>query len=176
MELSNIIQICGILASLLTSIIAIAISIKTLKQNSNMIEASTRPYVSVVATEMNDFPVLVLKNYGTSSAIITQMHADIDLSSCGFNEDHKPFANIAGTHLAPNQAIASMLKDGSLRYNFSITLRYKYMDKEYEEIVPINVDALSESVTLKTHPKNGNELRNIAKTLQDLESHIIEMK
>ena len=44
---SDIIQICGIIASLLTSIIAIVISLVTLLQNSKMIENATRPYITI---------------------------------------------------------------------------------------------------------------------------------
>ena len=47
LTVSDVIEIVGIIASLITSIVAIAISVKTLKQNSRMIEDSTRPYVSV---------------------------------------------------------------------------------------------------------------------------------
>ena len=44
---SDLIQIAGIIVSLICSLIAIAISLKTLKQNSKMIENSTRPYIGI---------------------------------------------------------------------------------------------------------------------------------
>ena len=44
---SDVIEILGIIASLITSVIAIVISVKTLHQNSQMIEESTRPYIVV---------------------------------------------------------------------------------------------------------------------------------
>ena len=50
---SDLIQIAGIIVSLICSLIAIAISLKTLKQNSKMIENSTRPYIGIyIATPM----------------------------------------------------------------------------------------------------------------------------
>lgn len=44
---SDIIQIIGIATSLITSVTAIAISVLTLRQNSKMIENSTRPYIGI---------------------------------------------------------------------------------------------------------------------------------
>lgn len=45
MTTTDIIEIIGIIASTTVSIVAIVISVMTLKQNSKMIEESTRPYV-----------------------------------------------------------------------------------------------------------------------------------
>lgn len=168
------------IASFTLSALSIIFVILTLMQNRKMIEESSRPYLSVITTTMNGFPVLVLKNYGSSSAIITSFKSSINLSQCGFQNDHKPFSNIVGTHLAPKQAITSMLKEKSLAVNFSINISYKCptlkASKEYTASIPVNVQALQENVTLKQIPKEKNELATIAKTLQDIEPHIIEMK
>ena len=67
MTTSDWIEIFGILASLITSIIAIIISVKTLQQNNKMIEESTRPYIVVCGKVINcQDPTfyLVIKNYG----------------------------------------------------------------------------------------------------------------
>lgn len=50
---SDWIQLLGIIASLVTSIIAIFISIFTLRQNSKMIEASSRPVLSIYGESIN---------------------------------------------------------------------------------------------------------------------------
>lgn len=173
---SDYIQLFGIIATLFTSVTAICISLKTLKQNSKMIEESCRPYISATATTMNGFPVIILKNYGNSSAIITDLKSDIDFPSLGFDENHKPFNNIAGTHLAPKQALAAMFEDCSFPCNFTISISYKNLDKTYTEIVPINISALQEIVTLKKQSKKGEELSTISNTLQEIESIFIEMK
>lgn len=44
---SDIIQIVGIIVSLITSIIAICISVKTLKQNSYVLQESTRGNICI---------------------------------------------------------------------------------------------------------------------------------
>ena len=65
LTVSDIIEAIGILVSLATSVVAIFISVKTLKQNSDMIEESTRPVISVYAQSINPgVPMfyLVVKN------------------------------------------------------------------------------------------------------------------
>ena len=47
MQISDIIEIISIITSLFTSIVAIIISVKTLKQSEQTLEETTRPYVCV---------------------------------------------------------------------------------------------------------------------------------
>ena len=53
MTTTDIIEIIGIIASTTVSIVAIVISVMTLKQNSKMIKESTRPYVVVCGKTAN---------------------------------------------------------------------------------------------------------------------------
>lgn len=73
LTLSDFIQIVGILISLLTSIVAIAISIFTLRQNSKMIEESTRPVIAIYSKYSQDFLYIVIKNHGSSPARIRKL-------------------------------------------------------------------------------------------------------
>lgn len=50
---SDIIQLFGIIASLITSIVAITISLVTLRQNSKMIEDASRPIISIYGESIN---------------------------------------------------------------------------------------------------------------------------
>ena len=80
---SDLIQIAGIIVSLICSLIAIAISLKTLKQNSKMIENSTRPYIGIyiASTYIRDVSCyLVVKNFGQSAATIRSFTYDFDLA------------------------------------------------------------------------------------------------
>ena len=47
LSISDTIQLFGIIASFVTSIIAIVISVITLRQNSKMIESASRPIISL---------------------------------------------------------------------------------------------------------------------------------
>ncbi len=58
---SDIIQLFGIIASLITSIVAITISLVTLRQNSKMIEDASRPIISIYGESINPgSPVFIL--------------------------------------------------------------------------------------------------------------------
>lgn len=73
---SDVIQLIGILASLITSIIAIIISVLTLKQNSKTIDETSRPYVAIYAKTTNfqsPHYYLVVKNFGQSGATISSI-------------------------------------------------------------------------------------------------------
>lgn len=79
---SDIIQLIGIMASLLTSIIAIIISIVTVRQNSKILEEANRPVISIYGQSINPgAPMfyLVVKNFGNSSAYMTKFATDFDL-------------------------------------------------------------------------------------------------
>lgn len=67
LSVSDFIQIVGIIASLITSIVAIFISILTVRQNSEMIEESTRAYISIYEATTNFSSIkyyFVIKNFG----------------------------------------------------------------------------------------------------------------
>lgn len=92
----------------ITSIIAIAISIKTLKQNNLMIESSSRPYIQIygIKTDLG-FPsyTLVIKNFGQSSGTIKSLKSNMDLSAISLDSDKAPFSYIQNTTLVPNQSL-----------------------------------------------------------------------
>lgn len=71
LDASNFIQLLGILVSLLTSVIAIIISLKSIKQNSEMIKNASKPVISIyidAITICEQTSFFVLKNFGTSPA------------------------------------------------------------------------------------------------------------
>lgn len=76
---SDIINIISIIASLIPSIVAIVISIKSLRQNNKMIEASSRPYISIYVesiTLCEQTSFFVIKNFGNTPAYINDFQYD----------------------------------------------------------------------------------------------------
>lgn len=66
---SDKVQVVGIIVSAVISVIAIFISVLTLRQNSKMIEESSRPVISIYSQSINaGTPMLfiVVKNFGSS--------------------------------------------------------------------------------------------------------------
>lgn len=170
---ADLIEIAGIVTSLITSIVAIVISVKTLKQNSDMIEESTRPYIVIYSRTTNfqnpNF-YLVLKNYGQTGATIISLECDHDLKSFSYSENHIPYSHIPDTFVAPGQSYICTLdtsklfaKDEKLHF----TIKYAANGKTYSDSFVINPSA--DSDLLQTRASTANkELRNISYTLQDL--------
>lgn len=157
--MSDWIQILGICASLLTSITAIIISIKTLQQNSKMIEESTRPYITIYYefSYVTDHHFLILKNFGKSSGKIISLECDYDLKKLKdkeFNPNNSfPFLHIKNTTLVPNQSLRETIywekqKDNSKKFDFQILnfkITYEANGKTYIENVCINPIAYADS-------------------------------
>lgn len=173
LTLSDLIEIIGIFASLITSIIAIIISIKTLKQNSKMIEESTRPYIVIYSRTTNFQSIdyyLVIKNYGQTGAVITSFNCDYNLKQCSYDEEHIPFEHFVGTFIAPNQSFIcniDQLKFFKNPVDIHFEIEYKTDKKTYSESFTIHPMADYDFVQTRAAAK-GQELRNISYTLQDL--------
>lgn len=170
---TNIIEIIGIIASLITSIVAIIISIKTLKQNSKMIDDSTRPYIVVYSQTANfQSPkfYIVVKNFGQIGAVVNSLQCDYDLSTCSYNKDHVPFTNFSGTFVAPGQAFITNIDPLKLFKNpidMHFSIEYQNGNKVYSDRFTINPLANSDLIQTRAATKN-QELKSISYTLQDL--------
>lgn len=170
---SDVIEILGIIASLITSVIAIVISVKTLHQNSQMIEESTRPYI-VVYSQTTNFQspayYLIIKNFGQTGAIVTSIRCNHDLSLYSFSQNHIPFEHFNGTFVAPGQTFLCSVNTQKLFENpesLHFSVEYESNGKTYSDSFEINLNADSDLVQVRA-ATNGKELRNISYTLQDL--------
>lgn len=174
--ISNILQVIGILTSLFTSIVAIVISVKSLKQNSQMLEESTRPYIGIYGVasyvkQPNYY--IVLKNFGQSSALITDFSSDLDLSLISLHKSEIPFKNIVGTAVMPGQSFRSVIDiNAALARTKHITFSMTYTSgvHTYNETILLNLTAnLGNLVSHNT--SKGQEIRIISETLQDMHIH-----
>lgn len=176
--ISDWLEFLGILTSLITGIIAICISVKTLKQNSHMIKESTRPYVIICGKTINcqspNF-YLMIKNHGTSGATITKFSCNYDLSNYTFSLNKTPFEHICGTFIAPGQSFITNLDikkliDEQITLHFEI--EYKSQFDTYNENIDIDPQSYSDLLISRASTKNG-ELKIISYALQDLiEKHL----
>lgn len=178
MSTSNIIETIGIIASTTVSIIAIVISVMTLKQNNKMIEESTRPYIVVYSKTANyQDPrfYLIIKNYGSSGAVITKFICDHDLAEFSYNKNITPFKNICGTFIAPGQSFMTNLKVQELfreEITFHFQIEYKTELRTYCENIDVALKPFTELIQTRAATE-GKELKIISYTLQDLvEKHL----
>lgn len=173
-EFSDLLQIIGILCSLITSIIAIVISIATLKQSSKMIEDSTRPYLILygdsVHIDSSDY-YLILKNTGQSNALIESFCYDFDLQKCVYRAGiSEPFKNIEGTTLVPGQSCRAVIDfSQAIQHTNSINFYIKYSSgsKHYEDDICVNLVGNTGNFVIH-HTTAGKELAYISDVLQDM--------
>lgn len=170
---TDIIEIIGIIIALITSIVAIVISVETLKQNSKMIEESTRPYLVIYGNSTNfqspNF-YLIIKNFGQSGATVQTLSCNLDLAKYSYNENYVPFSHIAGTTIAPGQSFLCNLDTHKLYkeeivLDFSIT--YSACNKTYIENFSINPKTYSDLVQTRASTKDA-ELKIMSYSLQSL--------
>lgn len=169
---SDIIQLIGIVTTSFTSLTAIIISVVSLRQNSKMIEESSRPYISVYigATQFSQpLLYLIIKNFGESAGTITDFSSDIDLREYTYDSRHIPFGNIIGTTLSPKEEIIFPINvaDSDKELNImNISISYKSILKSYDENIQLNFPAYFDSIHLRV--ANKDYMQSISYTLQDI--------
>ncbi len=174
MTISDWINIVLSILSLVLAATSIVIVILTIRQNNKMIKNSTRAYVVVYGAYVhysNSQFYLVIRNYGTSGAIIKSLKCTIDLSKYSYFANHPPFENITNTTFAPNQnaicALDYSALDGDSISTFDITITYQSGKDTYTETYPINYAFLKGNVIVLSS-NNGKELKDISNVLQDI--------
>lgn len=177
MSISDIIEIIGILISLFTSLTAIVISVKSLKQNSKMIEESTRPYITIyyAATYFQDTqPFLIIKNFGTSAGTITKLKTDYDLKSISKEKAYRLFENVAGTRMSPGEMLkfplnlVGVINEEPIRF----LIEYSGTKRKYREEITINLSVYYKELHLRANSEK-NEMRGIFYALQDISEKML---
>lgn len=174
MNISDIINITLCVLSFILAVISVITVIITLRQNSKMIENSTRPYI-VVYGKVTNFQdpcyYLVVKNMRQTGAEITKFHCNINLLKYSYSSDRTPLGHMEGTFLAPGQTMIinidhrKMSKENINEIIFDI--KYNSGVKEYSEKCKINYEAYKDNIQTRASTKD-KELKIISYTLQDL--------
>lgn len=136
MEISDWINVILCILSFALAAISVVIVVITLRQNKEMIENATRPYVSAkyetITTPTGTSKYVVIKNYGQTAAQILE-------ANCSGNA-HQDYLNrvnmLSGTSLAPNQRVIYYFGEAHPGPPKEVTVfcRYKGLGKRvYEE-------------------------------------------
>lgn len=178
MSLSDKINIFLAVSSLLVAVISIFVSLFTLRQNSKMIENASRPYIvaySGVVNCQSSQCILVLKNFGNSSAVIKSLKISSSISNYLVFPGKLPFAGIEGLSFAPSQAMRCSLKypkfDSGIK-PIEISIEYTASKKHYFETFTINPAAENSNCITRASTEN-KELRNISYSLQDITEKLL---
>lgn len=172
---SDWLEFFGIICSLFVGIVSLVIALKTLRQNSKMIEESTRPYVVIYqkVTYVQDTNFyIVIKNMGQTGAVIKNVSCDInDLNNYVYLKPVNPFDFIENTFIAPNQSFLITLDPHKLSINkidlINFEVIYSSKQKTYKENYQINFAFETYIVHSKSSTKN-EELSNISFCMQEM--------
>lgn len=169
---SDYIEIFSIIISLITTLVAIIISVLTLRHSYKTLEKTTRPYmgVYVAATYIRHANCyLVVKNFGQSSAFIESFTYDFDLESTSGPSSYHPFNNIVGSTFVPQQANKSYIDlekvlEQVQEINFHIV--YCSGKRKYTDDICVKLNTkIGDFVVLNNSP--NQDLAVISETLQD---------
>lgn len=174
MDLSTTVNLALCVLSFILVVISVSVSVLTLRQNKKMIEASTRPYITV-SSETTDFSTptyyLVVKNHGSSGGTVESFSSDINLSLCSYSQEYTPFAKIVGTFFAPGQRLVCVIDHNKLQENnckrIQFKIAYRSMNKSYKEEYEVNFEAYMDLTHARTNTAD-KELKTISYILQDL--------
>ena len=184
---SNIIEIFGIISSLIASLVAINISVKALKQaqitneqNAYMLKESTRPYITIyldaiTICEQDSF--FVLKNFGHSPGRITVFEYDPILRELEQDSNrlilNEQYDFVKGITLAPGQS--KMLKCDVPKLSKDVLIfriEYVFCNDRYEELVELNVkNYIHVPVTrpnTKILPNNDRQVQSLREIIDRL--------
>lgn len=174
MDITTIVNIILSLLSFLLATISIIFVVITIRQNSQMIEENTRPNISIYlgTTSFQETNVyLIIKNFGSSSGVITDFKCNINLLDLSYDEKTPPFRSIIGTNIAPGQSLRYPINRSWLSKNdspeCSFVFSYKSIRRTYNENVIINWAAHTEEFHIRANTKD-RELRTVSFALLDI--------
>ena len=167
MNISVIVDILAVVTSSFLSIVAIFVSIKTLKQSSDaLVENSRANIVFYVYTLTGGQQFLTIKNFGNSVGEIL----DIDISpkldyskSPRLNKASPPvITNYKNIFLAPNQCIKSWFPFSDYPdKKFVVTVTYKTLGKLYTESYPIDLSYIEAIDYLRKSSFHSGDIRDV---------------
>ena len=113
---SDIIDLLGIAASLTVSVVAIIISILALRQNSKMIEDSTRPNIQIYPVYLDHIFYIVIRNFGNSEAIIDELKCYHKFNEAEYFRKYESY------HYLHPSVITGYLSSGRGKSSFDVDL------------------------------------------------------
>jgi len=156
------------------SIIAVIISVLSLKQTQHSIEQANRPYVVVykdyIQVLNNIQEYIIIKNFGKTGATIDCLEFNPNYKD--YWRDRNVFENIGNNFIAPSQSISTIIssnvdedKDGITE----VTIYYHNGKKKYQETIVLNEELTHDFVFAKSNPTSKDTIEKvIAKTAQEI--------
>ncbi len=166
-SLSDWIQVIAICVSLIVSVISIIQSNRSIKLSEQSIKEASRAYVVVyreyiqVLSSVHEY--LVIKNFGSSGAIIDSM--EFSANYTGIIRSRNVFSNIQDTFIAPGQSISTTVSHNAFagERNGAVTVTIKYHDEldHYENVFSLNEELLKDLAFTKSNPSKSTSIQEV---------------
>ena len=161
--------------SVVLVVVSVVVSVLTLRQNSKMIEGSTRPYIGVSSLQVNNgSPIFMIavKNNGASAGKIASFKCNRNLADYDLGPDSRPLLRgIEGTMLMPGQKVISAIDYHAMRDakvdELIFTVGYSCGRKSYEDVSVVGVSMNANIVQSRADNKN-DRLKDISYALQTI--------
>lgn len=173
---TDIAQTAAAIGSAAAAIVALVISVKTLKQNSRMIEEASRPYITIsfdseVISGQDSF--FIIKNFGKSSARITKFEYNEILKTTKQRDPvyNEQFDLVKGITLAPGQKKILYYNVAKIpnRPPFDFTIGYTSGKREYSDKFTLDSRNYLHIPQLRAHPeKKQDEMPILIEVMQEI--------
>lgn len=171
LSLSDIIQIIGIVAALVPSIVAIVISLVTMRQTKKIFEENSRAVISVYYQTVNTgnpYLYLLIKNFGHSPAVLQKISCNFDLSTAQRYDHGKDFLkDLPGTTFAPGQSFIICIDYNKIPDSIHFDVEYLSVGEKYHDEFDLRRTSFIYAPASKTATP-GKELNSISYTLQEM--------
>ena len=150
MDLSTKVNIVLCILSFVLAVISVVTVVITLRQNSKMIEGSTRPYIVIYNDLVNGagtpLQFLIIRNFGQTAAIIDSLEITPKIDVLYSNE---LFEHMDNQVIAPGQSYSTAFRlvDSSTTLHAHIV--YSSGKKSYTDVFDISQKAISDHVHAK---------------------------
>lgn len=160
-------EIFSTIVGLLVSIIAVIISVFSLKQTQKSIEEANRPYVVIYRDyiQINNtvHEYLIIKNFGKSGAVIDSIKFEPEFKDKILG--NRVFSNINNTFIAPGQSISTVTApnafEGERNGVIIAKIDYHLGKVKYEDSISLNEDLIKDLLFTKSNASKNTSLETI---------------
>lgn len=163
-NIASLVQIISSMVGIGTSIVAIFISVLSLRATRSSIEEANRPYVVVyrdyiqVLSSIHEY--LIIKNFGKSGATIDSII--FEPSYIDSTTDKGLFEHTRNTFIAPGQSISTVVPTNAFgEEHVKITIKYHTEKKEYQEVITLNQEASRDISFVKVKPPKSKSIQEV---------------
>ena len=167
------------IVSFILALISVITVVLTIRQNSRMINESTRPYITIyldTITTCEQTSYFVLKNFGHCAANITRFEYDSCLKTTKQINTlyQEQFDCIHGITLAPGQSKLLEYPVSTLNKDIlTFVIGYTALGKNYEETIEMNVKHFIHIPVLRPESYTDENMKRQVNTLREIAERLI---